>query len=277
MLEQEQIVRIVEAALLASDQPLTVERLLGLFVDGEADRQQVRDALTTLGEACNDRGYELKQVASGYRFQVRQTLNPWISRMWEERPPRYSRALLETLALIAYKQPVTRGDIEDIRGVAVSSNIMRTLLERDWIRVVGYREVPGRPALYATTKAFLDYFNLQSLNDLPPMAEIRALTEPHVEDLIQAGPEYAEGLDTGESENDDGLRASVTFEVADSAQDSAAASEHEMEDSDEAEDGETVRDEADDFETADIARAAEEERAEEAANDDDPPHVERHY
>jgi segregation and condensation protein B len=194
MLEQDQVERIVEAALMAADQPLTLERLLALFGDDEADRQRVRDALSGLEARCLGRGFELKLVASGYRFQVRQELSPWISRMWEERPPRYSRALMETLALIAYKQPVTRGDIEEVRGVSVSSNIMRTLLERDWIRVVGYREVPGRPAIYATTKAFLDYFNLQSLDQLPPLAEIRALTEPHVEDLVHAGPEYAEGL-----------------------------------------------------------------------------------
>jgi segregation and condensation protein B len=193
-LDQPQVMRILEAALLAADQPLTVDRLVALFDEGEVDRQRVRDALGALEEACRDRGYELKQVASGYRFQVRQEFSLWISRMWEERPPRYSRALMETLALIAYRQPVTRGDIEEVRGVAVSSNIVRTLLERDWIRVVGYREVPGRPALYATTKAFLDYFNLKGLDELPPLAEIRALTEPHVDELVQAGPEYAEGL-----------------------------------------------------------------------------------
>ncbi len=194
MLEQDQVARVIEAALLASEQPLTVERLQALFGADEADRQTLRDALAQLEEDCRERGYELKQVASGYRFQVRQELSPWISRMWEERPPRYSRALMETLALIAYRQPVTRGDIEEVRGVAVGSNIVRTLLEREWVRVVGYKEVPGRPAMYATTKAFLDYFNLKSLDELPPLAEIRALTEPHVDELAQAGPEYAEGL-----------------------------------------------------------------------------------
>ena len=142
---------------------------------------------------CAGRGIELKRVASGYRFQVRQELAPWMSRMWEDRPPRYSRAVLETLALIAYKQPVTRGDIEQVRGVAVSSNIVRTLLERDWIRVVGYREVPGRPAMYGTTKTFLDYFNLKSLDELPTLPEIRALIEPIEAELAGAGPEYVEG------------------------------------------------------------------------------------
>jgi segregation and condensation protein B len=118
----------------------------------------------------------LKQVASGYRFQVRADYGEWVGRLWKEKPPRYSRALLETLALVAYKQPITRGDIEEIRGVAVSTNIMRTLIEREWVRVVGHRDVPGHPALYATTKNFLDYFNLRSLDELPTLAEIRDLT-----------------------------------------------------------------------------------------------------
>lgn len=180
--------QIVEAALLAADEPLTVDRLARLFAHGELDseegRQQIRDTLKVLEEEAEGRGYELKRVASGFRYQVRQELSEWISRLWEEKPPRYSRALLETLALIAYKQPVTRGDIEQVRGVAVSQNIMRTLLERGWIRVVGQREVPGRPAMYGTTRAFLDYFNLKSLDQLPPLAEIRSLIEPLVIDEV---------------------------------------------------------------------------------------------
>ena len=132
----------------------------------------------TLKKKSEHRGVELKKVASGYRYQVRQSLSVWVRRLWDEKPPRYSRALLETLALIAYKQPVTRGDIEQVRGVSVGQNIMRTLIEREWIRVVGQREVPGRPSMYGTTRAFLDYFNLKSLDELPPLAEIRALIEP---------------------------------------------------------------------------------------------------
>jgi segregation and condensation protein B len=176
--------QIVEAALFAADEPLTLEQLARLFAHGELDseegRAQLRATLDELTADAEGRGYELQRVASGYRYQVRQELSEWVSRLWEEKPPRYSRALLETLALIAYRQPVTRGDIEDLRGVAVSQNIMRTLLERNWIRVVGEREVPGRPSLYGTTKAFLDYFNLKSLDQLPPLPEIRSLIETMV-------------------------------------------------------------------------------------------------
>ncbi len=183
-MDEQKIQQIVEAALLASDGPLTVASLVKLFAPGELDEEnasrQVRDALGALTEQAADRGVELKRVASGYRYQVRQELSEWVSRLWDEKPPRYTRALLETLALIAYKQPVTRGDIEQVRGVSVSQNIMRTLLERDWIRVVGQREVPGRPSLYGTTKAFLDYFNLSTLNELPPLAQIREILEPVV-------------------------------------------------------------------------------------------------
>jgi segregation and condensation protein B len=181
-LAAEQVGQIVEAALLAAEGPLTVENLYKLFVEGELPeengRKQIRDALTSLEAACEQRGIELIRVASGYRYQAKQDLSPWVSRLWDEKPSRYTRALLETLALVAYKQPVTRGDIEQIRGVGVSQNIMRTLLERDWIRVLGRREAPGRPSLYGTTKTFLDYFNLSNLNQLPPLEEIRALIEP---------------------------------------------------------------------------------------------------
>ena len=181
-LDANQIRGIVEAALLAADDALTLDRLFKLFVPGElaeeGGRAQVREALTELMAACDGRGFELKKVASGYRMQVRQNFSPWVSRLWEEKPPRYTRALLETMALIAYKQPATRGDIEEVRGVTVSTNIMRTLLERGWIREVGQRDVPGRPSMYGTTKEFLDYFNLSSLDQLPSLPEIRELVEP---------------------------------------------------------------------------------------------------
>lgn len=193
MLEQERIKQVVEAALLCADEPLTVDLLERLFAEGECDRAALKSVIESIEGECAGRGIELKRVASGYRFQVRQELAPWMSRMWEDRPPRYSRAVLETLALIAYKQPVTRGDIEQVRGVAVNSNMVRALLERDWIRVVGYREVPGRPAMYGTTKTFLDYFNLKSLDELPTLPEIRALIEPIEAELAGAGPEYVEG------------------------------------------------------------------------------------
>ena len=199
VLTEEKIGQIIEAALLAAEGPLTVENLFKLFADGELaeenGRKQIRDVLAALEEACGDRGVELIHVASGFRYQAKQELSAWVSRLWEEKPPRYTRALLETLALVAYKQPVTRGDIEQIRGVGVSQNIMRTLLERDWIRVVGQREAPGRPSLYGTTKTFLDYFNLNNLDQLPPLEEIRALIEPTLVAEQQAEGANAEGVE----------------------------------------------------------------------------------
>jgi segregation and condensation protein B len=163
---------IVEAALLAAARPLTLVELENLFAETERPpREEFQRALAELAEDCQARPVELKQVASGYRLQVRESFSPWISRLFEERPGRYSRALLETLAIIAYRQPVTRGDIEDIRGVAVNPNIIRTLLEREWIQAVGHKEVPGRPSLFATTRRFLDYFGLKSLGELPPLQE----------------------------------------------------------------------------------------------------------
>lgn len=170
------LVQILEGALMVAGEALSLQRLSQLF--DEFDRpanSDLRDALEEVGRRCEGRGYELVQVAGGYRFQVRQSLSTWVGRLWQERPPRYSRALLETLSLIAYRQPITRGDIEEIRGVAVSTNIIKTLQEREWIRIVGHRDVPGRPAMYATTRQFLDYFNLKSLEDLPPLAEIKDL------------------------------------------------------------------------------------------------------
>lgn len=170
--------QIIEGALLALGKPLPIERLESLFLDHERpDRKTFEAALAAIAENCAERGYELKKVASGYRFQVKQDVAPWVARLWEEKPQRYSRALMETLSIIAYRQPITRGDIEKIRGVAVSTQIVQTLLEHEWIRVVGHRDVPGRPAMYATTKQFLDYFNLESLDQLPPLSEIRDLEE----------------------------------------------------------------------------------------------------
>ncbi len=163
---------IIEAALLAAGRPLSLAELENLFAEHERpEPAEIQAALADLAADCRDRPVELKQVASGYRLQVRAAFSPWVSRLFEERPGRYSRAFLETLAIIAYRQPVTRGEIEDIRGVAVSSSIVRTLQERGWIQVVGHKEVPGRPALLATTKQFLDYFNLRSLDELPPLQE----------------------------------------------------------------------------------------------------------
>lgn len=170
------LVEIIEGALLAAGEPLSKKQLAQLF--DELDRPSTADitaALAEVAERCDGRGFELAEVASGFRFQVRQNLSPWVSKLWVERPVRYSRALLETLSLIAYRQPITRGEIEDIRGVAVSSNIMKSLLEREWVKVVGHRDVPGKPAMYATTREFLDYFNLKSLDQLPPLADVKDL------------------------------------------------------------------------------------------------------
>lgn len=189
--------KIVEGAILAASQPLTVARLLELF-DEEVrpSKEDVLAALQEIEAACADRGYQIKEVASGWRFQVREETAPWVNRMWDEKPQKYSRALLETLALIAYRQPITRGDIEEIRGVAVSSHIMKTLMERDWVKVVGHRDVPGRPSLYATTRQFLDYFNLKSLEELPSLSEIRDLDE--LNNVLNLGDE--EGI--GEKDED---------------------------------------------------------------------------
>lgn len=176
MIEKNQLKNIVEAALMTFGKSLSVEQLLKLFNEEEMPTvAQVRGALLALQQACEDRGIELKETASGYRYQAKPDYAAWLCKLWEEKPARYSRAYLETLALIAYRQPVTRAEIEEIRGVAVSSSIIKTMLERDWVRVVGHRDVPGRPSLYATTRQFLDYFNLKSLNELPALAEIKDL------------------------------------------------------------------------------------------------------
>ena len=177
----EQLKPIIEAALLAASQPMTVVHLNELFnEEEEVGREDIAKALEALAADCEGRGVQLLEVASGFRYQVRQEVHPWISRMWTEKPSRYSRALLETLALIAYRQPITRPEIEQIRGVVVSSNIVKTLEEREWIRVVGYRDVPGKPALFGTTRLFLDYFNLKSLDELPPLSEIRDMEDPQM-------------------------------------------------------------------------------------------------
>ncbi|WP_438950836.1 SMC-Scp complex subunit ScpB [Porticoccus sp.] len=174
----DQLKKIVEGALLAAGRSLDIGHLQNLFdIDQVPAKDQLLAVLEDIDAACSDRGFELKRTGSGYRIQVRQELSPWINRLWEEKPKKYSRALLETLALIAYRQPLTRGDIEDVRGVSVSSEIIKTLQEREWIRVVGHRDVPGRPALYATTREFLDYFSLSSLDQLPPLSEIRDIDD----------------------------------------------------------------------------------------------------
>lgn len=225
-LAAEKVAQIIEAALLAAEGPVTVDGLFKLFRDGELDaeegRKKVRQVIKNLQANNSERGIELVQVASGYRFQARQDLSPWVSRLWDEKPPRYTRALLETLAIITYKQPVSRGDIEQIRGVGVSQNIMRTLLEREWIKIVGQREAPGRPAIYGTTKAFLDYFGVRSLDQLPPLDEIREMIEPVIE-AEKAAAEAAAKAASASAENSVTEEDTVAEEVAESPEEPAVA------------------------------------------------------
>lgn len=199
-LERSHLKRIIEAALFAAGQPMSLEKLGELFYEEERPSiETFREILAEIETDYSERGVQLKEVASGYRFQACHDVGEWVSRLWEEKPQRYSRALLETLALIAYRQPITRGEVEDIRGVSVSSHIVKTLLEREWVRVLGYRDVPGRPAMYGTTKAFLDYFNLKSLEQLPTLAEVRDLDKISAEldaRLQQAQPQAALPLET---------------------------------------------------------------------------------
>ncbi|HOY22838.1 MAG TPA: SMC-Scp complex subunit ScpB [Cellvibrio sp.] len=203
--------KIVEGAILAAAQPMTVVRILELFDEEVAPaKDEVLAALQDIQADNAERGFELKEVASGWRFQVREETAPWVNRLWDEKPQKYSRALLETLALIAYRQPITRGDIEEIRGVAVSSHIMKTLMERDWVKVVGHRDVPGRPSLYATTRQFLDYFNLKNLEDLPSLSEIRDLDE--MNNVLNLGDE--EGLGEKDEEVIPDAPAEIISEVA---------------------------------------------------------------
>ena len=196
-MDETEIKHVIEAALLAAGRPLSFERITELFTaKGEApDRATLKRALEALASDYGNRGIELKEVASGYRVQVQRKMGDWLQPLWEERAPRYTRALLETLALVAYRQPITRAEIEEVRGVVVSTNIVRTLLERNWIRVVGHRDVPGKPAMFGTTKEFLDYFGLKKLEDLPTLAELKELPElsPQndlLESLASAEPGY---------------------------------------------------------------------------------------
>ncbi len=210
--------RIFEGALMAAERPLQRRDLTALFDDLETPDDAIVDqALVELDSDCEARGYELKRVSSGYRYQVKQDLSRWVNKLWQERAPRYSRALLETMSLVAYRQPITRGEIEQIRGVAVSTQIIKTLLEREWIKSVGYRDAPGRPAIYATTRQFLDYFNLKSLDQLPPLAEIRDLNTISRELNIELP---VEAIEPANDENiaaaDDSVEVAASADVEDS-------------------------------------------------------------
>ena len=218
-MENDQLRKIIEAALMTAGRSLDVVAFEGLFNEAEKPgRDEIHATLEDIEADCRDRGYELKRTASGYRFQVRQELSTWIDRLWEEKPRKYSRAVLETLALIAYRQPVTRGDVEQVRGVAVSSEIIRTLQEREWVRTVGHRDVPGRPALYATTRKFLDDFNLGSLGELPPLNEIRDINDINGE-LGLNPPEDSDnspiGVAPGPVAQDDGESPAEVSEMED--------------------------------------------------------------
>ncbi len=231
--------------MLAAGRPLTVDQLKALF-DGRSapDNKEIRAAVDALNEDYGQRGIEVVEVASGYRIQVRPSMTDRLQKLWEERPPRYSRALFETLALIAYRQPITRGEIEEVRGVAVSSNIVRSLMERDWVRVVGHRDVPGRPAMFGTTKSFLDYFGLKKLDDLPELTDLAdweslrvQLDLPEVEDGGTTGAEVPSvvaelpSIDTDAAATTaEGGQAEEVAEVVDDAADDARAPEQPTDD-----------------------------------------------
>ena len=205
---------IIEAILMAAGKPLTIDQMLTVFRDDEKPSREVaRQTVESLQEEYQQRGIELVRVASGYRIQVKQDLEPWVSRLVEEKPARYSRALLETLALVAYRQPITRGEIEDIRGVSVSSSIMKTLQEREWVRIVGHRDVPGKPAMFGTTRQFLDYFNLKSLDELPSLAELKDLDAMGAE-LELMLPVGSEDQTAAEAASDDNQPTESSDETA---------------------------------------------------------------
>ena len=211
--------QIIEGLLMAAGKPLPMSKIAEIFTDKERpEPDQLKAALKEIEVDCEARGFELKKVASGYRFQVKQQYSDWVGKLWEERPQRYSRALLETISIIAYRQPVTRGEIEKIRGVAVSTNIIRTLMEREWVRIVGHRDVPGRPAMFATTKQFLDYFNLKSLDELPPLSEIRDMEELAPELSLEEDPLESRVLDFPSPEDQED-----EFDVLDEEEELAAA------------------------------------------------------
>lgn len=294
-MEQQQLKNILEAVLMSAEKPLKVNEIEVLFA-GDAEmpsRDDIRKTLQQLGEDYENRGFELKEVASGFRLQVRQDYSEWIGRLWEEKPARYSRALLETIALIAYRQPITRGEIEEVRGVSVSSNIIKTMMEREWIKVLGHKDVPGKPALYGTSKEFLDYFNLKSLEDLPSLAEIKDLDQIHQEldldidntDTIDDN-DYVESTDaeTGSETVDDGADVNTDVNtVAATADNDASFEEHghaelpdaeiSSEEDDEDTDLNMVTAEADDVESVSEVRHSESSTTETGAEKVDEGHA----
>ncbi len=268
-MDETEIKHFIESALLAAGRPLSIDQLQNLFDDASTpEKSQIRQVISTLLEEYEDRGITIKEVASGFRVQVKAGMAERLQKLWEERPPRYSRAFFETLALIAYRQPVTRGDIEEIRGVSVSTNITRSLLEREWIRVVGHRDVPGRPAMFGTTKLFLDYFGLKKLDDLPPLADLSDWETLRVQLNLPAVEEDEVAVETAEvtdlpvlyAESEDGVDADDDIDikqvpelVADSGFQEIAASE--WPDPAAGESGEPGQTDAGDMEDADASRA----------------------
>ena len=211
--------QIIEGLLMAAGKPLPMSKIAEVFEDRERpEPEELKAVLKEIEQDCEARGFELKQVASGYRFQVKQQFSEWVGKLWEEKPQRYSRALLETISIIAYRQPITRGEIEKIRGVAVSTNIIRTLMEREWVRVVGHRDVPGRPAMYATTREFLDYFNLTSLEELPPLADVKELEDLEPELSLEDDAPESRVLEFPSAED-----MEAEFDVLDEEEERAAA------------------------------------------------------
>jgi len=222
-MNEQELKNILQAVIMASSTPMTIDKLLAVFPENaQPERDEIQAALQGLAEDCNDKSFELKQVSSGYRFQVKKDYTEYVSRLWEERPARYSRALLETLALVAYRQPITRAEIEGVRGVSVSSTIMKTLLEREWVKVVGHRDVPGKPAIYATSKTFLDYFNLKSLEDLPPLAELRDLDKINEELELRYPDMPKENIEEAAESDATDDTAVVTLESAEETTETAA-------------------------------------------------------
>ncbi len=261
-MELKKLKNILEAVLLAAERSMTVPQLEALFeLDEERPtRDEIRKALHEMEEEYESRSFELKHVASGYRLQVKQEFSTWVGRLWEERPARYTRALLETMALIAYRQPITRGEIEEVRGVSVSSNIIKTLLERDWIKVLGHKDVPGKPTLYGTTKEFLDYFNLQKLDQLPTLAEIKDLDAIHPEleldeDAVEGDEDSATNDEPKDlSANDADAQASESDETVSENSEAEAAEDVTAEDVEVAA-AETETDDVAEDETSDEANA----------------------
>jgi segregation and condensation protein B len=202
-----QLENILEAAIMVAGRPLSLAQMQKLFDEGsEPDMADIKNALSAIKERYQDNGIELKETASGFQFQAKTEFSLWLAKLWEERPQKYSRALLETLALIAYRQPITRAEVEDIRGVTVSSHITKTLLEREWIRVIGYRDVPGKPALYGTTKSFLDHFNLKTLDELPTLAELQDMETQEAKLQVQLELTHANTESTDISDLDTTLQ-----------------------------------------------------------------------